>query len=117
MDLVFFDGAANVQKAGKILEKRFPRITSAPAAEHATSLFFDDVFRKVDAFEDSSNLCKKLRNVFGSVRHATAAMFKTFSKQHNNGVSVGFIKPSECRCVLLLCCISVLLHIRQLTDV
>ena len=99
MDLVYFDGAANVQKAGKILEKRFPRITSAAAAKHTTSLFFDDIFNKIDTYRLQSQLCKKIRNVFGSVRHSPAAMFKTFSKKHNHGVAVGFIKPSECQYV------------------
>lgn len=100
VDLVYFDGASNVQKAGNILEKRFPRITSACAAEHATSLFFDDIFTKVEDFRLLSQLCKKIRNVFGSVRHSPAAMFKSYSKKHNHGVSVGFIKPSECRYVI-----------------
>jgi hypothetical protein len=43
VDLVFFDGASNVQKAGAIWEKRCPRITSACAAEHTTSFFFDNL--------------------------------------------------------------------------
>ena len=40
IDTVFFDGAGNVQKAGKILCERFPAVTCLPGAEHVTSLFF-----------------------------------------------------------------------------
>ena len=95
--MVYFDGASNVQKAGRILEQRFPRITSGTAAEHATSLFFDDIYKKIPEFCEARVLCSKLRNVFGSVRHSPSAIFKSYNKQHYNGVSVGFIKPSECR--------------------
>ena len=95
--MVYFDGASNVQKAGRILERRFPQITSGSAAEHTTLLFFDDIFNKIPEYCEAKVLCSKLRNVFGGVRHAPAAMFKTYSKKHNDGVSIGFIKPSECR--------------------
>ena len=96
-DLVYFDGASNVQKAGDILVRRYPRITSACAAEHTTSLLFDNVYNKVPEFKELGDLAKKLRNIFGSTRHATTSMFKKYSKQHNRGRSLGFIKPSECR--------------------
>ena len=96
VDMVYFDGASNVQKAGRILEQRFPRITSGSAAEHTTSLFFDDIFSKIPEYMEAKVLCTKLRNVFGNTRHATAAMFKSYSKKHNR-VSLGFIKPSDCR--------------------
>jgi hypothetical protein len=40
-------------------------------------------------------------------------MFKNYSAEHNNGISVGFIKPSECRMagehIALLC----LLHLHN----
>ena len=60
VDLVYFDGASNVQKAGQILEKRFPRITPGSAAEHTTSLFFDDIFKKVGEYFEAKVLCTKL---------------------------------------------------------
>lgn len=44
-----------------------------------------------------SDFAKKCRNIWGSVRHKPAAMFKKYSRQHNNGVPLGFIKSSECR--------------------
>jgi hypothetical protein len=40
---------------------------------------------------------ERVRNIFGLVRHAPSAMFKKYTRLHNNGVHLGFIKPSECR--------------------
>ena len=37
-DLFYFDGTANVQKAGKILEAQFPRTTCLYGGEHALTL-------------------------------------------------------------------------------
>jgi hypothetical protein len=38
-DIVYFDGASNVQKAGHILEQYYPRLTCLHAVEHLVSLF------------------------------------------------------------------------------
>ena len=97
VDVVYFDGASNVQKAGAILEQRYPRISLLCAAEHTTSLFFDNLFTTITLYKNISNFCKKLRNVFGSVRHSPASMFKVHTKKHNRGIHIGFIKPSDCR--------------------
>ena len=42
-DVSYFDGAGNVQKAGRILEAHFPRITVLHGAEHCIALFFSDI--------------------------------------------------------------------------
>jgi len=97
VDLVFFDGASNVQNAGKILRAFNPRITVGHGAEHVVSLFFSDVYTKVRYFVILSVFAEKVRNIFGSVRHAPSAMFKKYTRVHNNGVHLGFIKPLECR--------------------
>jgi hypothetical protein len=47
VDLVFFDGASNVQNAGQLLRVKYPRITVGHGAEHVVSLFFKDVYEKV----------------------------------------------------------------------
>ena len=52
---------------------------------------------KVHEFQVISEFAKKCRNIWGSVRHKPLAMFKKYSKQHNNGIPLGFIKSSECR--------------------
>ena len=40
IDCVFFDGASNVQKGGRLLEAKFPRIHVQACAAHSVSLFF-----------------------------------------------------------------------------
>jgi hypothetical protein len=97
VDLVFFDGASNVQNAGRILAALHPRISVGHGAEHVVSLFFSDVFTKTSQYTLLSNFCKTCRNIWGATRHAPAAMFKSHSKTHNKGKNIGFIKPSECR--------------------
>ncbi len=49
VDLVYFDGASNVQKAGDILKVNYPRIrmTVYHGSEHVVALFFSDVLNKV----------------------------------------------------------------------
>jgi hypothetical protein len=96
VDLVFFDGASNVQNAAKILRVFNPCITVRHGAEHVVSLFFSDVYTKVKSFMLLSAFAKRVCNIFGSVRHSPLAMFKKYSRQHNHGVYRGFIKPSEC---------------------
>ncbi len=59
--------------------------------------FFCDVYTKVKDFQRLSAFAKKFYNISGSVRHSPLAMFKKYSCQHNHGVYLGFIKPSECR--------------------
>ena len=63
VDLVFFDGASNVQNSEKKIQARHPRITVGHGAEHVVSLFFADVFTKIPAFEVLANFAKKLRDV------------------------------------------------------
>ena len=86
VDLVFFDGASNVQNAGKILQAFNPRITVGHGAEHVVSLFFSDVNHKIPEFQKMSEFGKKVRNIFGSVRHIPKAIFETHSRQHNRNI-------------------------------
>ncbi len=96
VDLVVFDGASNVQNAAKILRAFNPRITVGHGTEHVVSLFFSDICTMVKSFMLLSAFTKRVRNIFGSVRHSPLAMFKKYSRQHNHGVYLGFIKPCEC---------------------
>ncbi len=89
--------ATNVQNAGEILRAYNPRITVGHGAEHVVSLFFADVYTKVSEFRKISDFVKKVRNIFGSTRHSPKVMFEKYSRQHNKGIFLGFIKPSECR--------------------
>ncbi len=97
VDLVFFDGASNVQNAGKILRAFNPRITVGHGAKQVVSLLFADVYTKVKSFMLLSAFANRVCNIFGAVRHSPSVMFKKYSRQHNCGVHLGFIKPSECR--------------------
>ena len=97
IDFVALDGASNMQKAGEILEVRFPKVSTAHGVEHCTDLVFCDVYTKVDTFKLLCSLTKKARNVLCSTRHASSAMFRVESKQHNRGIPVNLLKPSECR--------------------
>ena len=97
VDVLIFDGATNVQKAGAIMCARFPRMTCIHGSEHVMGLVFKDTFTKCPEFVQLSNVCKKFRNVFGSARHAPTAMFRMRAKEHNGGRKIGFIKISEVR--------------------
>ncbi len=50
VDLVLFDGASNVQNAGKLVSITYPHITVVHGAEHVVSLFFKDIFTKMPVF-------------------------------------------------------------------
>jgi hypothetical protein len=97
VDLVYFDGAKNVQNAGLILAAKYPRITVGHGAEHVVSLFFSGVFNHTKVYNALSKFYKICRNIWGGVRHVPSAIFKEHSRKHNGGVNLGFIKPSECR--------------------
>ena len=60
VDLVFFDGASNVQNAGLILKAYNPCITVGHGAEHVVWLFFADLYRKVSDFKKLSDFAKKV---------------------------------------------------------
>jgi hypothetical protein len=95
--VLLFDGASNVQNAAKLVSITYTRITVVHGAEHAVSLFFNDIFTKMPVFECSSQFLKWCRNIFGSTRHGPHAIFKKHSIVHYNGIYIGFIKISECR--------------------
>jgi hypothetical protein len=64
VDIVLFDGAANVQKAGRIFEAKYPRVTCVHGAAHLLSLFFSDFF-KAKLRMLLTRLCKGTNKWFG----------------------------------------------------
>ena len=94
-DIVFFDEATNVQNFGSILAARYHRISVGHGAEHVVTLLFLDVFYKIPAYESLMNFANRLCNIFGNIRYATTSMFNNYSKMHNRGIKVGFIKRSD----------------------
>jgi Protein of unknown function (DUF 659) len=97
VDLVYFDGASNVQKAGFVLEAKYPRICVLHGAEHVISLFFNDVF-KLSVIRSFATITRRAYRVFGSgAMHAPYWIFQKYSKQHNNGRNIGLIRAAGTR--------------------
>ena len=96
-DVVYFDVASNVQKAGRILEGKNPRITVLHGAEHVMSLFYKDLF-EIQEIKFLSEIAKRAYRVFGSgSRHLAYAIFQKQSKKHNEGRHIGLIRAAETR--------------------
>ena len=96
-DLIIFDGASNVQKAGSLLEVQFPHLSVIHGAEHVVSLFYSDVFR-IKEFDLLKRLNQSIYRYFGSgSMHSFYAMFSKHSRDHNQGKSVGLIRASDTR--------------------
>jgi hypothetical protein len=96
VDLVLFDGAANVQKAGRILEAKYPRITCIHGAEHVVALFFSG-FGKTEVGRLFIRLYQLIFKWFGGRHHAPHAMFMANSKRCNGGHMLGLIRVAETR--------------------
>jgi hypothetical protein len=96
-DLVIFDGASNVQKAGALLEAKFPHLTVIHGAEHVISSFYHDIF-KLPQFEMLKNINRLIYRYFGSgSMHSPYAIFSKQTKDHNGGKSIGLIRAADTR--------------------
>lgn len=96
-DLVIFDGASNVQKAGALLEAKFPHLSVIHGAEHVISLFYSDVFR-LPQFELLKKLNRLIYSYFGSgSMHSPYAIFSKHSRDHNGGRCIGLIRAADTR--------------------
>ena len=82
VDLFLFDGASNVQKAGKLMAINYPRTTCVHAAEHLMSLFLGDICK----LRPVQLLMKFYRTVYsylGGSRHQLHAVFKKYTRASN----------------------------------
>ena len=96
-DLVIFDGASNVQKAGALLEAKFPHISVLHGAEHVVSLFYADVFC-LREFALLKKMNRLVYRYFGSgSMHSPYAIFSKHTKDHNSGRCIGLIKAADTR--------------------
>jgi hypothetical protein len=96
-DLIIFDGAANVQKAGLLVETRFPHVSVIHGAEHVISLFYSDIFR-LEEFDVLKRLNQYIYRFFGSgAMHSPYAIFSKHARDHNHGKSIGLIRASDTR--------------------
>ncbi len=103
-----------MQNAGKLVSITYPRITVVHGAEHAVSLFFEDIFTKMPVFQCLSQFSKWCRNIFRSTHHGPHTIFKKHSIMHNNCIYIGFIKISECRMDVELIGLLCLLRLRDI---
>ena len=97
VDYCTFDGAASVQKAGKVLQAQFPQIICTHGCKHVISLFFQDIF-KTPVLHFFVKLSRKIYSVFGSgAMHSPYAIFQKYSKNHNSGKNIGLIRAAQTR--------------------
>ena len=64
-DIVLFDGASNVQLAGKLLKVHYTKLTFMRSVEHTLSLFSNDV-SKIPIVNQMISAHKMIYNMFSS---------------------------------------------------
>ena len=85
VDLLFFDGASNVQKGGEIMAATHPGATVVHGGEHATDLFFSDVVKMWQVRLIIKNY-RRIYRVFGTgSMHVPYAMFMKEAQKLNKG--------------------------------
>jgi hypothetical protein len=95
IDLLYIDGASNVQKGGDVLTAHYPRVTVLHGAELLISLFFWDIFNFPE-FDLFNRICKQAYKFFGSgSMHALYSIFQKYSRQQNNDRNVGPMCAAE----------------------
>jgi hypothetical protein len=98
VDCVFFDGASNVQKAGRLLAANYPRIHVQTCAAHSVSLFFSDICKKLWQVRLMLVNYRRLYSMFGSgSMHIPYALFCKQSMAFNGGRKVGLLRASDTR--------------------
>ena len=95
-DVVFFDGASNMQNAGTILQVSHPRLFVMHGVEHVVSLFFTDIM-KLDPLKQMMKESRYIYRFFGGPRHGPHALLGVRSREFNCGRYIGFIRPSPTR--------------------
>jgi hypothetical protein len=97
-DLVIFDGAANEQLAGDILEASYKRVSVIHGAEHVISLFFADVFKHIKEFKLLKKFNRQLYASFGTgSMHLPYSLFQKHSKMYNGNRGIGLIRAADTR--------------------
>ena len=91
-----FDGALNVQIAGRILKVHYPKLTVIHGVEHTVSLFFNDV-SKIPMVNQMISAHKMIYNIFGSgIYHTHHSIFKSKSQEFHNR-NIGLFSGNETR--------------------
>ena len=95
-DIVMFDGASNVQLAGRLLKVHYPNLTVMCGVEHTVSLFFNDV-SKIPIVNQMISAHKMIYNIFGSgIYHNPHSIFKSKYQEFNNR-NIGLFSVNETR--------------------
>ena len=95
IDLISFDGAANVQKSGRMLCNDYPICTVIHGCEHVVSLVCGDIC-KLQVISDLIKI-NKLFYRFFTLHHMPHSMLVSESKKHNAGRAIMFIRASDTR--------------------
>jgi hypothetical protein len=96
-DVLFFDGASNVQLAGSVIGAKYSRTMTLHGSEHVISLFFNDIFG-FPQFKALYRIARRAYRVFGSgSMHAPYAIFQKYSKLHNGGKNIGLMRAAGTR--------------------
>jgi Protein of unknown function (DUF 659) len=97
LNAILFDGASNVQKAGRVIEARYPQVSILHGIEHVVSLFFADVAKLPFVSYVICNY-RRIYRVFGSgAMHAPYAIFQKQSITFNGGKKIGLIRAADTR--------------------
>jgi hypothetical protein len=91
IDCVFFDGASNVQKSGKIMQVHYPRVMVLHGAEHVVSLFFKDL-SNIQVVKHQIVRHRFIYRVFGyGAMHSPYALLQRPECAFNNGRPIGLL--------------------------
>ena len=91
-----FDGASNVQLAGRHLKLNYPKLTVMSGVEHTVSLFFNDI-SKIPIVNQMISAHKMIYNIFGSgINHKPHSIFKSNSQEFQNR-NIGIFSRNQTR--------------------
>ena len=95
VDMVIFDGATNMQKAGSTIEISNPLVTCVHGAEHITNLFFSDVSKTLIG-KKLIKLCRKIIKWFDGRHHNCHAIFLDHTYEECKR-RIGLTRPADTR--------------------
>ena len=95
IDLIAFDGAANVQKAASIICAQYTKCTAIHGGEHVVSLVCGGIC-KLPVISELIKINKFFYRFF-MLHHMPHSMLLSESKKHNDGKPIMFIRASDTR--------------------
>jgi hypothetical protein len=97
LNAIIFDGASNVQKAGQVIQAKYPQVSVLHGIEHCISLFFSDV-TKLPVVNAIIENYRCVYRVFGSgSMHSPYAMFRKQAQTFNGGKKIGLLRAADTR--------------------